>query len=172
MAKNENAVMERAHAAALENYKAGCREPARIVDAQMLAELGAMGLGAQFLYDCVDDLVRYGEPSREDCLALAAERASSFREVMEGVAATRTWGVADLPPKAAEHAGVAWLPRIVRKARCFLEGSLGDDVMYGCAGDRAFLADYRATLPGFLRHVRVKGDDLDAALDYLRGAGG
>lgn len=168
----ETEFMERAHAAALEKYNDGCREPGLIVDGELLEGLEAMGLTAQFLYDCVDDLVRYGEPSREDCIALARERASYRRGCGGGAVAPRRLGGADLPHKAAEHAGVAWLPRIVRKAGCFLEGALADDVMYGCAGDRGFLAHYGATLPGFLRHVREQGEGLDEALDYLRGCRG
>jgi hypothetical protein len=40
--------------------------------------------------------------------------------------------------------------------------------MYGCSGDRAFLAKFDATLPGFLEVVRDTSGDPEAALHYLK----
>ena len=64
--------------------------------------------------------------------------------------------------------GLPWLLRIIRKAQCFLEGSLCDDIMYGCAGDRAFLKKFRSTLPAFLAVVRDSRGDAAEVLHFLR----
>lgn len=155
------------HREAASHYKVGCRDPKAILSPENLAELTSLGLSSQFLYDCVDDLARYGEPSLETFLALAQIRNNYFTDVLKGRHAASEIPEPSLPPKAAEFEGVAWLPRIIEKARCFLAGSLCADIMYGCAGDRKFLATYGATLPGFLVTVRDTQGEPHAALSYL-----
>ena len=54
---------------------------------------------------------------------------------------------------------IAWLPRLIAKARLKLRGELPDDLMYGCGGDRSFLAEYPMTLQAFLQLVRDSGED-------------
>ena len=155
------------HREAASHYKAGCRNPQVILSPENLAELKSLGLNAQFLYDCVDDLARYGEPLLETFVALAQIRNNYFTDVLKGRHADSEIPESSLPPKTAEFEGVAWLPRIIEKARCFLAGSLCADIMYGCAGDRKFLATYEATLLGFLETVRDTQGDPHAALRYL-----
>lgn len=159
MTTEESQVLARIHTEALTAYAAGCRAPEGIANAGALDFLKSIGVSTQFLYDCVDDLSRYGEPSRETFLALCAIRAGYFREVMKGAPAPRTVEECELPSKKDEFDGIAWLPRIIRKAQCFLTGCLCPEIMYGCAGDRGFLAAQGVSLPDFLAQVRdTKGD--------------
>lgn len=159
------------HDQASASYKAGCRNPSQILPAADLETLANFGITAQFLYDAVDDLARYGEPSKDVFVELAQMRADYFQTSLHGRPAARIVQDPELPPKTAEFQGVAWLPRIIRKAECFLEGSLCDDIMYGCAGDRSFLKKYNATLPAFLAVVRDSHGDTSQALRYLTKAG-
>ena len=63
-----------------------------------------------------------------------------------------------LPAKAAQVDGIAWLPRIIAKARAKLRGEMPPDLMYDCGGDRDFLE--RARRRG---HGGVVDQDVDAA---------
>ena len=159
------------HDQASANYNAGCRMPSQILPAADLEMLAKFGISPQFLYDAVDDLARYGEPGKDVFVELAQMRADYFQTILHGLPPARIVQEPELPPKTAEFQGVAWLPRIIRKAECFLEGSLCDDIMYGCAGDRSFLKKYNATLPAFLTVVRDSHGDPSQALRYLTKAG-
>lgn len=152
------------HDEALNSYREGVRNPAGIVSPTSMEALAGMGISPVFLYDCVDDLSRYGEPAADIFVELAALRILQFRDASDSKPVVPE---SALPRKSDQHRGVAWLPRIIRKAQCFLEGSLSPDVMYGCAGDRAFLKEYGATLPDFMIVVRDSGGDPDKALEFL-----
>jgi hypothetical protein len=158
------------HSAALSLYRAGCREPEKILEGEGAIFFQSQGLSLQFLYDCVDDLEGYGEPDLATFLELCRIRADHFQNTLAGRPAVRRVEECELPPKNAQWDGVAWLPRIIRKAQCFLAGCLCPEIMYGCAGDRAFLQAFGATLPGFLEVVRDSEGDPATALRHLRGA--
>ena len=158
------------HEQASANYRSGCRQPSQILPAADLDTLAKLGISAQFLYDAVDDLARYGVPDQAVFVELAQMRADYFQSTLQGRSATRIVQESELPLKSAEFEGVSWLPRIIRKAQCFLEGSLCDDIMYGCAGDRSFLKKYNATLPSFLAVVRDTHGDPAQALRFLTDA--
>jgi hypothetical protein len=155
------------HDKASASYLAGCREPSQILPVEDLEMLAKLGVAPQFLYDAVDDLVRYGEPGKAVFVQLAQMRADHFQTALQGRPPSRIFEERELPLKSAEFQGVSWLPRIIRKAQCFLEGSLCDDIMYGCAGDRSFLKKYNATLPSFLAVVRDTHGDPAQALRFL-----
>jgi hypothetical protein len=168
MNSSEQTLLLQLHADAMANYKAGCRSAESILPAPSLAMLRPLGISPQFLYDCVDDLSRYGEPSLDTFLELAAMRMDHFRDVLGGKSAPREVQESDLPPKSAAFDGVDWLPRIIRKAQCFLEGSLCPEIMYGCGGDRAFLREYKIPLPAFLAEIQKNNGDPGATLRFLR----
>lgn len=159
--------LDQLHEKAGANYRAGCRYPGQILAQDDLGKLAGLGVSAQFLYDAVDDLARYGEPSKAVFVELAKMRADYFQTTLHCQPPARIIQESELPPKSAEFQGVAWLPRIIRKAQCFLEGSLCDDIMYGCAGDRSFLKKYNTTLPAFLAVVRDAQGDLARILKIL-----
>ena len=67
--------------------------------------------------------------------------------------------MADLPAKSDAVDGIAWLPRLIMKARLKLRGEMPTELMYGCGGDRPFLHGMNLTLAEFLTLVRDAGDD-------------
>ena len=152
------------HAEALASYRTGCRTPDTIVSPESAAVLHGLGLTLSCLYDYVDDLSRYDAPDLEAFLGVAGLRVACFG----GVQPTAEIPESDLPRKSDSFEGIAWLPRIIRKAECFLEGTLCRDIMYGCSGDRAFLANYHSNLPGFLQAVLQAKGDAASVLRYLR----
>ena len=75
---------------------------------------------------------------------------------------------ADLPLREAELEGIAWLPRILVKARAKLRGELHPDIMYCCGGDFAFLRGQDVAPADFLRVIWASGGDDAKVLAYLR----
>lgn len=121
--------------------------------------LAAIGCTAQELFDFVDDAQRYGEPDYDTALAVAEIRRDYFLNVMQGKATGRTASMDQLPAKADEIDGIAWLPRLIVKARLKLRGEMPDDLMYCCGGDRAFFEKVHMTPPQFLRLAWEAGED-------------
>ena len=87
---------------------------------------------------------------------------------MHGQPTGRVVPMRDLPAKSAKADGIAWLPRIIAKARIKLRGEMDPDLMYGCAGDRPFLREQHMTLPQFLQIVWDKGSDDRAIIDAVK----
>ena len=169
MTNEENQILTKIHAEALVSYNGGCRAPEQIASPASMDFLKSIGVSAQFLFDCADDFSRYGEPDLKTFLKLCAIREGYFRDVMKGAPAPRTVDECELPPKTQEFDGIAWLPRIIRKGQCFLSGCLCPDIMYGCAGDRAFLAKHHVSLPDFLEKVRDTEGEPSRMAAFLRG---
>ena len=57
------------HEEAMKSYREGVRDPSRIVSPAGMETLVGFGISPVFLYDCVDDLSRYGEPGGCVCRA-------------------------------------------------------------------------------------------------------
>ncbi|MDG1889941.1 MAG: DUF5069 domain-containing protein [Verrucomicrobiota bacterium] len=132
--------------------------------------LSSIGCQAQELFDFVEDHVRYGEPDAEMALMVAAVRERYLREVQHGVCSKKVAHASLLPPKPQAMEGIPWLPRLIAKARAKLRGELDQSTMYGCAGDRPFLASYDMDLVQFLELVWNAGEDDRAILNALRRA--
>jgi Domain of unknown function (DUF5069) len=135
-----------------------------------VAFLTGIGCTAQELFDFVDDSLGYDDLDFETALAVTAIRREYFLEVMRGTPTGRVVPMSALPAKSAKVDGIAWLPRLIAKARIKLRGEMDPDLMYGCAGDRPFLRSHRMTLPQFLQLVWDKGDDDRAIVDALKKA--
>ncbi|MEI8309822.1 MAG: hypothetical protein WCH98_03605 [Verrucomicrobiota bacterium] len=157
------------HRKAVEGYQNGCRDAGGLVPRQDVEFLSSIGISPQVLLDYAEDFARYGEPECAIFVRLAEIRRDYYRVVQKGLAAVRIVEERELPRKTDECDGIAWLPRITQKARCFLEGSLCEELMYGCSGDRAFLRKFLLTLPGFLEKVSESGAEPAKLLDYVRG---
>lgn len=141
-------------------WHAGRKTPGTMFDAADAAFLAGLGCTTQELFDFVDDAQRYnGDPDYETTLAVTAIRRDYFLNVLGGKPTGRTATMASLPAKSAEVDGIAWLPRLIVKARLKLRGEMPADLMYGCAGDRPFLRRMNMTLPQFLELVRDCGND-------------
>jgi len=136
------------------------------------AFLKTIGCTTQELFDFVDDAQRYGEPDFETALAVATIRRDYFLNVMQGQSTGRITAMESLPAKTAEADGIAWLPRIIVKARLKLRGEMPDDLMYGCGGDRSFLRGINMDQPGFLKLVWENGDDDRRIIDAVKRSAG
>ncbi|MFZ4777022.1 MAG: hypothetical protein ACOYM3_16760 [Terrimicrobiaceae bacterium] len=156
------------HRKAAEKYRLGSGSPLQLASREDTEFLKACGLSLQVLLDYVEDFVRTGEPDAGTFSQVAEIRRQYFQEIQKGVPSNQVVNEPDLPLRSDEWDGIDWLPRISEKARCFLEGSLCQEVMYGCGGDRAFLRNFHLTLPGFLKMVRDSGQDRGRILASIR----
>ena len=153
-------------------WKAGRRTPQTMFDSSDVAFLATLGCTAQELFDFVDDGQRYDEPDYRTTLDVVAHRRDYFLSVMQGKPSGRVATMESLPAKTAEVDGMAWLPRLIVKARLKLRGEMPEDLMYGCAGDRPFLRRMNMDLPGFLQLVRDCGDDDRGIIDAVKKSAG
>jgi len=129
--------------------------------------LAKQGCTAQELFDFVEDFCRYGEPDFETALEVAAIRREFFLTVLNG-----EWPgelpSATLPPKAQEVDGIAWLPRLIEKARRKLRGQMDADLMYGCGGDRSFFARTGIPAGEFLQKMWDCGEDAQEMVRFVK----
>jgi Domain of unknown function (DUF5069) len=152
-------------------YRGGDREVARWFSADERAFLAAIGCKPREFFDFVEDHCEYdGEPSAATALLIASARRDYFLTMQDGKPGTRVLDPDNLPPKPdARLGGIPWLARIVAKARAKLRGELDPDIMYGCGGDRNFLAEHKVHPADFLRAVWAAGDDDAKVLAWLKG---
>ncbi|MBT5926717.1 MAG: DUF5069 domain-containing protein [Verrucomicrobia bacterium] len=155
----------------VERYTSGNRSVTSFFSSEEISFLASIGCKEQELFDFVEDRCNYGEPDFETALQVAVIRERYFREVQKGVAAEMAIPASELPLKPQAMDGIPWLPRIIAKARAKLRGQLDRETMYGCGGDRPFLASYQLTLPEFLDIVWEYGDDDQKILKALRAGG-
>lgn len=153
-------------------WHAGKQSPSTMFSREDTAFLATIGCTAQELFDFVDDSLRYDDLDFETALAVAAIRRDYFLNVMKGKPTGRTVSMGSLPAKNAEVDGIAWLPRLIVKARVKLRGEMPDDLMYGCAGDRPFLRKMNMDLPGFLKLVWESGDDDRRIINAVKKSAG
>jgi hypothetical protein len=149
-------------------WHTGRQSPQTMFEKADVAFLATMGCTAQELFDFVDDSLQYDDLDYDTALAVAAIRRDYFLDVMGGKSTGRTATMASLPAKSAEVDGIAWLPRLIVKARLKLRGEMPADLMYGCAGDRPFLRGAKMDLPGFLQLVRDSGDNDRRIIDTVK----
>jgi hypothetical protein len=149
-------------------YEQGHREVATFFSGQESQWLASIGCKPQELFDFIEDHINYGEPDLETAFRVAALRERYLKEVQKGVISEQIIPAADLPAKTDAMDGVVWFPRLLAKARAKLRGQLDQPTMYGCAGDRPFLASHGHTLDSFLEVVWKLGEDDSAILSALR----
>jgi hypothetical protein len=123
------------------------------------AFLASMGCTCQELFDFIEDEQNYGEPDFATMKEIQAIRRDYFLNTLGGRYSGQIAAMESLPAKTDAVDGIAWLPRLIEKARLKLRGEMPDDLMYGCAGDRPFLKGVNMTLPQFLVLVRDSGPD-------------
>jgi hypothetical protein len=151
-------------------WKAGRRSARTMFEPRDVAFLASIGCTAEELFDFVDDALEYGDFDLETVLAVTAIRRCYFIEVMGGKSTGRIVPMHELPAKSAKVDGIAWIPRLIAKARIKLRGEMDPDLMYGCAGDRPFLRDHNMTLPQFLQLVWDEGDNDREIIDAVKKA--
>jgi Domain of unknown function (DUF5069) len=153
-------------------WKTGRKSPDTMFDTDAVAFLKTIGCSAQELFDFVDDNQRYGEPDFATTLAVTALRRDYFLNVLHGKPTGHIASMGDLPPKTEAVDGIAWLPRLIVKARLKLRGEMPADLMYGCAGDRPFLSEMKTDLPSFLKLVWDSGNDDRRIIDTVKKQAG
>jgi hypothetical protein len=158
------------HDAGNKAWAEGRRTPSSMFTEIDRAFLMSIGCTDQELFDFVDDLNRYGEPDYETALALQRIRHRYFHEVQGGQWTGQQARMEDLPPKDLPVDGIAWLPRLIVKARLKLRGEMPPDLMYGCGGDRPFVRRMHTTLPDFLQLVWDCGDDDRKIIDQVKAS--
>lgn len=151
-------------------WQAGRRTPQTMFAPDDAAFLASIGCTTQELFDFVDDSLRYDDLDFDTVLAVTAIRRQYFLEAMDGQPSGRICSMRELPAKSDEVDGIAWLPRLIAKARIKLRGELHPDLMYGCAGDRPFLRQRGLTLPQFLQFVWDAGANDRAIVDFVKNA--
>lgn len=155
----------------VERYQSGNRDVNSFFSEEEISFLATIGCKPQELFDFLEDRVNYGEPDYETALQVASIRERYLREVQKGEISQDEIPASALPPKPEPLDGIPWLPRIIAKARAKLRGQLDRDTMYGCGGDRPFLASHGLTLPEFLEIVWESGDDDQKILKALKAGG-
>ena len=153
---------------ALSAFRSGRSSVATLCDSADTAFLLSSGCSVQELYDFVEDAVDYGEPDLETVLDVQRIRRDYFLGILHGKWTGQVVPMSALPLKTDAVDGIAWLPRLIVKARLKLRGELSPDTMYGCGGDRPFLRRMGLTLPGFLELVRDCGDDDLAIVEAVK----
>ena len=154
-------------------WHAGRKTPGTLFSAADQAFLAGLGCTTQELFDFVDDAqCSDGDPDCETSLAVTASRRDYFLNVLAGKSTGRMATMASLPAKSAEVDGIAWLPRLIVKARLKLRGEMPAELMYGCAGDRPFLRRMNLDLPRFLELVRDAGPDDRRIVNAVKQAAG
>jgi hypothetical protein len=149
-------------------YKAGNRDLDSYFSTEETSFLSSIGLRPINLYDYAEDMNGAGEPDWNTVLLMAAARRDYFLYFQHGITSTVVTEAESLPPKPEELEGIPWLPRIIRKAQCFLEGGLCHEIMYCCGGDRRFLKQHDIHPADFLRIVWASGGDQEKILSYFK----
>lgn len=152
-------------------YHQGIRGAEALFPAADRDFLASIGCTPVELYDFVDDAIRYGgDPDYETCLLVTAVRRDYFLVVQGGKWTGVVIPMTALPAKKDAVDGIEWLPRLIEKAKIKLRGEMNPDLMYGCAGDRAFLRKYDRHLADVLRHVWAANGDDRKVIDYIKSA--
>ncbi|MBG87327.1 MAG: hypothetical protein CMO80_10555 [Verrucomicrobiales bacterium] len=155
----------------VKRYRAGHRAVASFFTEEERSFLAGIGANSQEIFDFVEDYSHGGDPSFETVLLVTAIRREYYRNVQKGKSSDHIRDMDSFPAKAAEIDGIAWLPRIIEKARAKLRGEMPSDMMYGCGGDRPFLRRHKIHLADFLKFVWEAGDDTESIVEYLKSAG-
>lgn len=142
-------------------YRSGTLDFNGYYQAEDQVFLKEIGYKPREFFDFVEDFCEDGRPSASTALLVAGVRRDYFRMVQGCEAASpRLTTRDDIPAFGESLDGIAYLPRILAKARAKLRGELDPDLMYGCGGDRNFLRKHGNLHPAdFLRMVWAIGED-------------
>ena len=115
----------------VERYQEGRRSPETMFEGDEPDFLESIGCSTQEMFDFCDDYVRWGDVIYEHVEEIQAVRFDYFANVLNRQPAARRLEMHEFPAQTDEIAGIAWLPRLIVKARAKLEGALPADLMYG-----------------------------------------
>lgn len=149
-------------------YQKGNHDFATYYTAEDHAFLDSIGYKSREFFDFVEDFCEDGTPSPSTALLIAAVRRDYLYVHPETATPAQLLTRDDIPTFGDELDGVAYLPRILAKARAKLRGELDPDLMYGCGGDRKFLATHGEIHPSdFLRRVWAAHEDDQAVAKWI-----
>jgi hypothetical protein len=115
----------------VERHKEGRQSPEDMFEGNESAFLKSIGCSTQEMFDFCDDYVRWGDVIYEHVEELQAIRYEHFVGELNSQPASHPKEMDEFPPKTDEVEGIAWLPRLIVKARAKLAGNLPADLMYG-----------------------------------------
>jgi hypothetical protein len=131
------------------------------------AFLASNGISVQHIYDYAEDHSGYnGEPGPEHALAIELVRRDYFLNVQNGRPSTIILDDSKLPAKTEAINGIAWLPRLLPKARAKLRGELPTSLMFCCGGDRKFFKEHNVLPSEFLALIWRNEKDY-AVVDWV-----
>jgi hypothetical protein len=149
-------------------YGEGRRDPEGFFTASEHTWLAANGISAQHMYDYAEDHHKYGgQPGFEHALGIELVRRDYFLNVQNGRPSGATIDESKLPAKTDTVRGIAWLPRLLPKARAKLRGELPPSLMYCCGGDRKFLQEHDILPAEFLGMVWRNDSDDAAVVEWV-----
>jgi len=148
-------------------FSQGGATPANLLSAEDVAFLSANGITPGHIFDYVDDLAGYGEPSFDQAHGIELVRRDYFHNAQDARPSTVLLDPATLPAKTDSVRGIGWLPRLLPKAHAKLRGELPPQLMYGCGGDRAFFKQHDILPHEFLNVVWRFEDDDVAIVDWV-----
>ncbi len=126
-------------------------------DLQLLEEIGYK---TREFFDFVEDFCDKQSPSLTTAMLIAAVRRDYFHTIQKRQKSDKTLTHDELPTFGDTLNDIAYLPRILTKARAKLRGELDPDIMFSCGGDMNFLKNNGDIHPAdFLRQVWAAGDD-------------
>jgi len=152
---------------AVDQYKQGGSSPSTIVQEQDLSLLSGWGLNRMDVFDFAEDWCLHQEPDFSTFLLVHYARWRFFMEKQKSIPSSNLLDPKTLPPKDQQARGIAWLPRILPKARAKLRGELPPEVMYGCGGDREFFKSNHIHAAEFLSIVDFFGDDDELIIEWV-----
>jgi hypothetical protein len=150
-------------------YRKGDHDFANYYTPADLAFLAGIGCKTREFFDFVEDFCEDGQPTISTALLVAAVRRDYFLVMQDGGSSDRVFTRDDVPTFGEELAGMAYLPRIIAKSHAKLRGELDPDLMFGCGGDRNFLAKHGNIHPAdFLRQVWACGEDHQKLANWVK----
>ena len=115
----------------VERHKAGRQSPNTMFEADEIQFLESIGCSSQEMFDFCDDYVRWDDVIYDHVEELQTVRYEYFKNELNSKPASRRMEMGEFPEKSDEVEGIAWLPRLIVKARAKLAGQLPTDLMYG-----------------------------------------
>jgi len=115
----------------VKRYEEGRQSPETMFETKDIKFLESIGCSTLEMFDFCDDYVRWGDVIYEHVEELQAVRLEHYQTTLNRQPAERQMNMDEFPAISDEVEGIAWLPRLITKARAKLAGSLPADLMYG-----------------------------------------
>ncbi len=154
----------------VERYRSGDADFVHYYGGEDLRFLKEIGCKPRELFDFVEDYVDEQAPAPSTALLIAGVRRDYLHVIQNGIPSEVEITRDDLPTFGDTLGNIAYLPRILAKARGKLRGELDPDLMYCCGGDRKFLRQHSIHPADFLRNVWAAGDNDDEVVNLVRSS--